>query len=589
MTTAATPAATDDGVMLGGVRVERDVPVAMRDGVTLRADVYRPCDADDRRLPVLLVRTPYSKANALTVTYQHPAWYARRGYVVVSQDVRGRFGSDGAFDPFHHEAADGHDTVAWASRLPGTTGQVGMYGFSYGGATQMLAATERPEGLACLVPGFTASDYYDGWMYEGGAFNHAFIVSWIIQSLAGPEAARAGQAEVAERLYRQANHDFPRLHAELPLRDFPPLRGTDLAGYLRDWMDHPTRDAYWAEIGLRHRWDSIVQPALHLAGWYDQFREGTLENFQQLRARSGGAPERLQKLVVGPWVHIPWGRHAGADFGPAADNRIDELQLRWFDHWLRGVDTGLADEAPVQLFVMGANRWREADDWPPPEARTETWHLRSDGRANSLSGDGTLTREAPAADEPPDLFVYLPAAAVPSVGGNSCCRADAAPMGAFDQALVEARNDVLVYDGPVLERAVEVIGTVELVLHAATDAVDTDWTAKLVDVAPCGATVNLCDGIVRAAFRDSLSDPQPVEPGRVYEYRIRVGSTANRFEAGHRIRLEVSSSNFPAYDPNLNTGERVFDRGVTAGRPATQAVFHDGLRPSRLLLPVVPR
>jgi putative CocE/NonD family hydrolase len=573
--------------MLGGVRVQRDVEARMRDGVTLRADVYRPDRAGD--LPVLLMRNPYDKAVAQALVYQHPAWYARQGYVVVVQDVRGRYASDGDFDPLRREAEDGEDTVVWASRLPGTTGRVGMYGFSYNGATQLLAATRRPAGLACLAPGFTGSDYYDGWTYRGGALHHAFIVSWVMQFLAVPDAVKQGKLEVAARLAAQAG-DFPALYASQPLDAFPPLAGTGVADYFFTWLRHDTRDAYWREISLRERYDAIQVPCLHLGGWFDTFIEGTLENYAALRRRAGADRARAQRLVVGPWVHIPWGRLAGArNFGEHADSMLDELQVRWFHHWLKGEDTGLLDEPPVRLFVMGENRWREADDWPPPEARVEEWHLRSSGRANSLSGDGELSPAPPEGGEPPDLFVYLPGAPVPSLGGTSCCLPDTAPMGAFDQTAVEVRNDVLVYTSPPLERAVEVTGPVELVLHAATSAVDTDWVAKLVHVDGEGRAVNLCDGIVRARFRDSLEHPTLLEPDRVYEYRLRVGSTSNLFERGDRIRLEVSSSSFPLHDANPNTGERVGEATALRARPATQAVFHDPARPSRLRLPIVQR
>jgi hypothetical protein len=572
--------------MFGDVTLERGVPVPMRDGVVLRADVYRPERPGD--YPVLLQRNPYGKTWAQGIVFQHPAWYARHGYVVVVQDTRGRWASDGDFEPFRNEARDGADTIRWASALPGSNGRVGTFGFSYAGATQLLAATEQPDGLRCCAPGFTGSDYYDGWTYVGGALSLAFVVSWVVSTLAPGDAAKRGDRVAAEALLRNAT-DIPSLYWAQPLRDLPLLKERDSAPYFFEWLEHDTRDEYWRAVSVADRYDRIAVPCLHYGGWYDSFIEGTLANFAALAERAGGDPSREQRLVIGPWAHMPWARACGMrSFGEEADNRIDELQLRWFDYRLKGDAGALADEAPVRLFVMGENRWRDADRWPPSNVRDEEWFLHSSGRALSLSGDGALSQEGPG-DEPPDVYVYLPGMPVPSIGGRSCCIGEIAPIGPFDQTPVEVRNDVLVYSSPPLERDVEVTGTVWLVLHAATDAVDTDWTAKLVDVDEDGRAINLTDGIVRARFRDSLEQPTPVEPGRVYEYRIRVGSTSNLFRRGHRIRLEVSSSNFPAYDLNLNTGHRVGEGTLLDGRPATQAVVHDGTRPSRLVLPVAPR
>ena len=570
---------------IADVLVQRDVPAAMRDGTVLRADVYRPQAPGD--YPVLLQRTPYDKTVAQQIVYQHPAWYARRGYVVVVQDPRGRFTSDGEFRPYVDEAADTADTIRWAASLAGANGKVATYGFSYPGASQLLGAAEQPPELACIAPGFTGNDFYDGWTYVGGAFSLAFIVSWVEPLLALPEALKSGNLDGAIALASRAN-DFPDLYWTQPLGSFPLLREAGVAPYFFDWLEDDTRDDYWKAISIRERYDRIVVPALHYGGWYDTFVEGTLENYRALAERAGDDPARLQRLLIGPWLHIPWAPINGVrNFGDEARNALDEIQLEWFDYWLKGTGDVL-DRPPVRLFVMGENRWRDYDGWPPPNARVEEWHLRSSGRATSLSGDGALIREGPG-DEPPDVFVYNPGWPVPSAGGRSCCLADLTPMGPFEQSYVEIRNDVLVYSSAPLERELEVTGTVELILYAATDTVDTDWTAKLVDVDEQGHAINLCDGIVRARYRESLENPTPIEPGRVYEYRIRVGSTATLFRQGHRIRLEVSSSNFPMFDINPNNGQRSGDATLLQAKVATQAVFHDGGRPSRLLLPVVPR
>ncbi len=573
----------DQVAWLGGVTVERDVAATMRDGTVLRADVYRP--EAPGRYPVLLQRTPYDKTVAQQITYEHPAWYARQGYLVVIQDPRGRFASDGEFRPFVHEGTDTADTIAWAAGLPGANGQVATYGFSYPGAVQLLGALEQPADLVCMVPGFTGNDFFDGWTYQGGALSLAFVVSWVQPLLGLPDALKRGDMEAAVSLAQRAN-DFPGLYSTQPLEDFPLLREADVAPYFFEWLEHDTRDEYWQALSIRDRFDRIVAPALHVGGWYDSFVEGTLENFAALSERAGDDPSRAQRLVIGPWVHIPWAPISGVrNFGDEGRNVVDDLQIRWFDHWLKGEGT-LEDWAPVRLFLMGEDRWRDYDAWPPSDARVREYHLRSSGRATSLSGDGALTLDAPV-DEPPDVYVYNPAMPVPSTGGRSCCVAEVAPLGPMEQSYVEIRNDVLVYSTPPLDDDLEVVGTIELILYAATDAVDTDWTAKLCDVSESGHSINLCDGIVRARYRESLEHPTPIEPQRVYEYRIRVGSTANLFKRGHRIRLEVSSSNFPMFDINPNNGQRTGEATVLAGKVATQAIFHDGERPSRLLIPVV--
>jgi putative CocE/NonD family hydrolase len=327
---------------------------------------------------------------------------------------------------------------------------------------------------------------------------------------------------------------------------------------------------------------------LHLGGWYDVFLEGTLENFVGL-SQGAATPEARagQKLVVGPWYHNPWHQHGGGvDFGVAARSPVDALQVLWLDRHLRGQSNQLDQEPPVAVFVMGENRWRFADAWPPPEARAQTLFLRSTGRANSLNGTGRLSPERGTGDCP-DMYVYDPTDPVPSLGGHSCCVDALTPMGAADQRAAEVRMDVLVYTSDVLDQDLLVIGPVDAVLFAASTAVDTDFTVKLVDVHPDGRAINVADGVIRARFRDSLSAPTPIQPDRIYEYRIRVGSTAMRFAAGHCLRIEVSSSNFPAIDRNSNTGKRLCELEPSDWEIATQTVFHDERYPSRVILPVI--
>jgi uncharacterized protein len=562
---------------VGDVVVQKGVAVPMRDGTVLRADVYRP--PAPGRYPALLLRTPYDKAVAQQVTYRHPAHYARHGYLVVVQDVRGRYASAGAFAPYRHEAADGADTIAWAAGLDGCTGRVGTYGFSYAGASQLLAAADRPAALSCAAPAFTSSDFYDDWTYVGGALNQAFVVSWVVQMLAVPDLARAGALEDAAAILA-AQADVPRLYRGRPLDEFPLLRDTGAAPYFFDWLRHDTRDEYWRSISIRERHARITTPCLHIGGWYDTFIEGTLDNFARLAA---AADDGRQRLIVGPWAHTPWGRAVGGrDFGPQAGGVVDEAQLAWFDHWLKGADL---DGPPVRVFVMGANRWREARGWPVEGTDTQRWYLHAARAANSASGDGRLDRSPPG-DEPADVYVAMPARPVPSAGGRASSDPTVVPMGPADQSAVESRNDVLVYTTAPLATDLEVIGTVWLRLFAATDGPDCDWVAKLIDVDEAGRTVNICGGVLRARFRDSLEQPTPVRPGEVQEYRLRVGSTANVFRRGHRLRLLVSSSDFPQYDVNPNTGVSAAAAGPFQLRVATQTVFHAAARPSHLLLPV---
>jgi uncharacterized protein len=563
---------------VGDVIVERNVGVPMRDGTVLRADVYRP--GAPGRYPALVLRTPYDRAVAQQVAYQPPAYYARHGYLVVAQDVRGRYASEGTFTPYRHEAADGADTVSWAARLHDCSGHVGLYGFSYAGAAQLLAAAERPAALRCAAPAFTSSDFYDDWTYVGGALNHAFVVSWVTQMLAAPDLVRAGAlTEAAAILAAQA--DVPRLYRSRPLTELPLLRDTHAAPYFFDWLRHDTRDEYWRAISIRGRHARITTPCLHIGGWYDTFIEGTLDNFTSMARGEGHGPQRL---VVGPWAHSPWGRSVGGrDFGPEAGGVVDEAQLAWFDHWLKG---SALEDAPVRVFVMGANRWREARRWPLEGTGTQCWYLHADRGANSVTGDGGLDR-VPPGDEPADVYVAMPTRPVPSAGGRASSDPAVVPMGPADQSAVQARNDVLVYTSRPLTADLEVIGTVWLRMFAATDGPDCDWTAKLLDVDEAGRALNICGGILRARFRESLDHPKPLRPNEVVEYRVRVGSTANLFRRGHRLRLLISSSDFPQYDVNPNTGESAAAAGLFDLRVATQAVFHTAARPSHLVLPVV--
>ena len=565
---------------------QTNVPTIVRDGTTLLADVYIP-DAEGT-FPVLLMRLPYNKEAAQTYVYGSPAWYASQCYVVAIQDVRGTYASSGEFYPFRDEMADGYDSVEWAAGLPKSNGKVGMYGFSYVGATQWLAATQQPPHLAAIAPAMTSSDYFDGWAYEGGAFALAFDESWPVTTLAPTAARRSGVEALLDKL-NTAKSEIQATYSYLPIHAYPWLfpDKPEIAGYFYDWLKHPTWDDYWKQWSPRLRYGDIRVPALNLSGWYDVFMNGSIENFTGMR-KQGGSPEaRMGQLVIGPYIHLPWERKIGdLDFGPEADNRADERQLRWFDYWLKGKPNGVDKDPPVQVFVMGANTWRSAADWPIPGTKFTTFYLRSNGEANSSGGNGMLTTERPDL-EAADHFQYDPANPVPSKGGHSCCVADVAPLGPYDQSEIEQRADVLVYSTPPLEEPVEVTGPISLTLYAASSAEDTDWTAKLVDVYPDGRAINLNNGIIRARYRWSIERTELLTPDTITRYTIAIWPTSNLFAAGHRIRLEVSSSNFPHYDRNPNTGHPFgADSEMVV---ASQTVYHDRRRPSALVLPIIPQ
>ena len=575
------------------LKVETNVAATMRDGTTLYADVYRPDGPGP--FPTILQRTPYDKTAALAAQMLDPMKAAKAGFALVIQDTRGRFTSGGEFNCFIDDINDGYDTVEWAAAQSWSSGRVGMIGASYVGATQWLCAITRPPHLVAIAPNVTASNYHNGWTYQGGAFELGFNASWtLLQLTLANFKTHSGvrsipQARQAELVKSVDGMTDAFLH--LPLKDMPQLSG-GLADYYFDWLAHPSFDDYWKKLCIEDQHSNVSTPALNIGGWYDIFLGGTIRNYLGMRQNAATEEARNgQKLIIGPWQHSSRGTSmAGSHyFGVAADSMalgLDEIHLRWFNQWLKGEDTGMLDEPPVRIFVMGDDVWRDENEWPLARAQTTSYYLHSGGNANTLHGDGSLSPEAPS-DEASDVFLYNPANPVPTRGGQLCCNPYFASSGAFDQNEIEARSDVLVYSTPVLERDVEVTGPITVTLWAATSATDTDFTAKLVDVCEDGCARNLTDGIIRARYRESMSEPSLVEPGRAYCYTIDLWATSNVFKAGHKIRLEVSSSNFPRFDRNTNTG------GVIAAdtelKPAVQTILHDAAHPSHVSLPIVPR
>ncbi len=565
--------------------IEKNIMVPMRDGVRLATDVYRIEGAPPS--PVLVARTPYDKNNVLMGTGFDIMRAVQAGYVVVIQDVRGRYASEGEFYPMVHETNDGVDTFAWAASQSWSSGVVGTFGGSYLGATQLLPAREGPPALRAMVPSVTFADMYGGCAYQGGA-KVLHDLRWVVQDIIPGEIRR--RAMRGEQPPEEALPDVNEALSGLPLAAHPLI--AKLAPFYRDWLAHAAADDYWRAISPCSGYEGIVVPVLNIGGWYDIFLGSTFELYRGIRERGGSeAARRYSRVVVGPWTHTNFtGSFPERDFGPSASSMAIDLmglQLRWFDRWLKGVRNGVEDEPPVKIFVMGVDRWRDEQDWPLPGTQYRSYYLHSGGTANSLRGDGILSTELPA-DEPADVYMYNPMRPVPTVGGQVLLPG-ANSMGPRDQREVEVRDDVLVYTTQTLDKPLEVIGPIELRLFVSSSARDTDFTAKLVDVFPDGRAIILTEGILRARYRNSLETTELLEPDRIYELRIDLWATANVFLPGHRIRLEVSSSNFPRFNRNSNTGGYIANEPASEYRPAVNRVWHDSAHPSRLVLPVIER
>jgi uncharacterized protein len=562
------------------IQVEHGIKAKMRDGVSLVADIYR-LEGSDKR-PVLLVRTPYDRAGEDETC--HAA--AVRGFVCIAQDVRGRYASEGEWYPFKNETNDGYDTVEWASSLPYSNGKVVMYGESYVGATQWLAAIARPPHLVAIQPSVTASDYHDGWVYQGGALELWFDQSWT-SILALDTLQRSAKQSSAKNTH---SGDWLR---RLPESDFPVLQLEDprhLAPYYFDWLAHPGYDEYWKKLSIEEHYAELPVAAHHVGGWYDVFLRGTLRNYIGMRMHASTQWARdHQKLTIGPWIHDgPMNGKAGdVNFGSVAALDENALILDWYDSILNRPEETPAKR--VKIFVMGINQWREEEDWPLPRTVYTRFYLNSVGHANSSAGDGTLSTRTPESSLS-DTFTYDPANPVPTRGGGLCCSDDQAttiePSGAFDQSEIEKRNDVLVYTTNAFRKDFEVTGPLTAEIYVSSSAPDTDITAKLVDVGPNGFAQNLADGIQRLRYRNSSKQSEFLKPGNIYKVTLEIGATSNVFRAGHRLRLEISSSNFPHFDRNLNTEES--PESGTKFAAATNRIYHDAQHPSAIILPVIP-
>ena len=561
------------------VRLLHGLRGRMRDGVRLSADVYLP--ATGGPFPTIVTRTPYESLR--DVFTENGVWWARRGYAFVVQDCRGRFGSEGVFHAYVPEIEDGYDTLDWVAGQPWCDGKIGMWGRSYGGLTQWLSAPLASPHLTCMAPHVICDDHFGDCHYLGGAFQ-------LLLSLCAAVVWETNLALVvgrhAPRLFQNA-----KFWAHLPLIEMDERAIGRKIPYWREWLEHPVRDDYWRPLRVTDRYGRVTAPVFQQGGWYDAYAGSCLRIHEGMTRGAATSRARKQtRTLIGPWSHeVPEAWTVGdLEFGPDAFVDVREEERRWFDWQLRGVDDGIGDEPPLRWFTTGANRWRAGEEWPPSGVEVANWYLHSGGRANR-DDDAWLDPEPPG-DEPPDRFDYDPRDPAPSLGGNLSSRLltthAETPMrgGPVEQTPIERRTDVLVYTSPPLERDLEVTGPIELVLYAESDGRDTDFVARVTDVDPEGGSFVLTEGILRARYRGGPDRMDLLEPNSAAQFRIGLYPMSHVFRAGHRIRLQITSSCFPRFSRNLNTGEDVATG--TRMRTARNTVLHSAGYPSHLRLPL---
>ena len=545
------------------VKIEFNRRVRMRDGTELSADIYRPEAAG--RFPVILSRTPYTKTSGSMLRIVR--FFASNGYVCVTMDVRGRGDSDGKFTPYVNDGQDGYDAIEWAASQEWSTGKVGTLGGSYNGAIQWLTAVQQPPHLAAMIPMVTPSDPFVEWPT---GLPLPASVSWFHFT--------AGRV-----LQNMEAVDWKKLYWHLPIITMDDAMGRPNRLWDEE-IEHSKLDGWWESQRYQNKFERVRVPVLGISGWYDDEQVGTPLNFIGMTTRGDASVRRSQKLLMGPWPHaVNSSTKLGKlDFGATAVIDMNALWLRWFDYWLKGIDNGIMNEPPVRIFVMGENLWRDENDWPLARTRWTKYYLHSNGAANTLSGDGKLTTAEPA-NEPADNYSYDPAKPVPFITDPSFAQIG----GPDDYREIEQRDDLLVYTSEPFAEDIEVCGPIRVRLFAASSAPDTDFMAKLLDVWPDGFAQRLIDGMVRARFREGMDKPSLIEPGRIYAYDLDLWNTCQVYRKGHRVRLEISSSAFPKYDRNLNTGEALGK--TTRMQGAAQKIYHDRQSPSYVVLPIVPR
>ncbi len=551
------------------IRIERHLATPMRDGVKLYGDLYRP--ARDGKFPVLVIRTPYGVQR--DGVHQNMIRFAQHGYAAFVQDVRGRYESEGQWDPFRNEANDGHDTVEWAAKQPWSNGKVGLEGGSYLGHVQWRAATQSPPSLVTMFPAVASTNIYKNWLAQGGAFRLSFNYGWGVVRM--PNRIMLPQYWHTEK-YAPEELKYETILRHLPLKDIDVQSGGQPVQHFRDWLKHQSYDEYWKSISDEEHFDKVKVPVHTSGGWFDIFLNGTINGFTGVR-RSGGTEKarRESKMIIGAWGHGPSQKFGDVDFGPGANRDMFERQLRWYDHYLKGEDNGIDREPPIEIFFMGVNKWQHAQEWPLPGTKFTPYYL----------GGGHALSDAKPSGAGSDNYKYDPNNPVPTLGGNNCCGTPTL-AGPKDQRPIESRNDVLGYTSDALRAPVAIAGPVRMKLFAATDGRDTDWMIKLVDVYPDGFAMNVAEGMLRARFRTGVDKMELLQPGQVYEYEIEMAGTANVFQPGHRIRVDITSSNFPQFDRNPNTGD---DLGASSKiRVAAQTVHHGAAKASHIVLPVVP-
>ena len=563
------PAEVSDATF--AVKVEENVMIPMRDGTRLAADIYKP--VGEGPFPIILQRTPYDKLSRSQVELAHD--YASRGYVVALQDTRGRFASEGEFrnylDDGWGKLQDGYDTVEWLAEQPWSNGKVGTFGSSYPGTIQYLMAVTRPPHLTAMFVSNAAADFYQEVRYHGGGFmGHG--VRWQV----GNQAFTRNVDTV---------EDWGML-----LEASPPEKALSLESLISptflEWVNNPTDGPFWKQMSVNQKFEEVEVPIFHHGGWFDRFRRGITQSFIGVSGKGRtDTGRKAQKLIMGPWPHSAQGVQtvAGVDFGPEAAVDIDVLRLRWFDYWLKGIENGIMDEPPVQIFVMGDNQWRNEEEWPPARAVPTPYYFRAGapGSPSYSLNDGGLSKARAGIDERPDSFRYDPKDPLPTLGGDTRF----GEQGPVDQREVEKES--LTYTSDPLSEEVEVTGHPEVTLHVSSNAVDTDFVVILADVAPDGSSRLLGRNLLRAKYHKTFEKAELLEPGQVYELKIEMSPTSHVFKTGHRIRLSVSSSSYPHWIPNPNTGLDFKDGGTV--RVAINTVHHDNRRSSHITLPVIPR